>query len=143
MKTKPAYFYIQSGVIPYRIEDGVMRVLLITSQSGRRWVIPKGIVEPGLSAAVSAAKEALEEAGIEGRVDPVPMGSYKRKKWGGTCSVAVFVMAVETVFEDWAESHRRRRWLTVEEAAACVEEDALKQLIRRLPAMLAARSGDE
>ena len=65
MKTKPGYFYIQSGVLPYRVEGGVMRVLLITSQGGRRWVIPKGIVEPGLSAVVSAAKEALEEAGNE------------------------------------------------------------------------------
>ena len=92
MKTKPDYFYIQSGVLPYRVEGGVMRVLLITSQGGRRWVIPKGIVEPGLSAVVSAAKEALEEAGIDGRVDPAPMGSYKRQKWGGTCSVEVFLI---------------------------------------------------
>ena len=137
MQTKPDYFYTQSGVIPYRVEGGVMQVLLITSNSGKRWVIPKGIVEVDLSPAASAAKEALEEAGIEGRVDPVAIGSYKRQKWGGTCTVAVFLMEVETVFEDWAESYRRRQWMPLEEAVARVEEDALKQLIRRVPAVLA------
>ena len=142
MKTKPDYFYIQSGVIPYRIEDGVTRVLLITSNSGRRWVIPKGIVEADLSAAASAAKEALEEAGIEGLVHPASIGTYQRQKWGGTCSVEVFLMEVETVFEEWAESHRRRRWMTLEEAAAYVEEDDLKALLRRVPAVLAARAGN-
>lgn len=141
MKTKPDYFYSQSGVIPYRLKNGVLQVMLITSQSGQRWGIPKGIVEPGLSAVESAAKEALEEAGLEGRVDPAPLGSYKHKKWGGTCRVAVFLMAVETVFEDWAESHRRRRWMTVEAAAARVEGAALKKLLHRVPAVLAARSG--
>ena len=143
MKKKPDYFYIQSGVIPYRIEDGVVRVLLIATHSGRRWVIPKGIVEFGLTAAASAAKEALEEAGLEGPVDPAPIGSYKHRKWGGTCLVEVFLMKVETVFEDWAESYRRRQWMTIGEAAASVKDDELKQLIRRVPAVLGARSGDD
>ena len=138
MRTKPDYFYTQSGVIPYRIEDEVVHVLLITSRSGRRWGIPKGVVELDLSPAASAAQEALEEAGIDGRVYPAPMGSYTRQKWGGTCTVAVFLMEVETVYEDWAESYRRRVWMTLEEAVACVEEEALKGLIRRVPAVLAA-----
>ena len=138
MKTKPDYFYTQSGVIPYRFEGEVVQVLLITSRRGRRWVIPKGVVELDLSPAASAAQEALEEAGIEGRVHPAPMGSYTRQKWGGTCTVTVFLMEVETIFEDWAESFRQRVWMTVEEAIACVEEEALKGLIRRVPAMLAS-----
>ena len=138
MRTKPDYFYTQSGVIPYRIEDEVVHVLLITSRSGRRWGIPKGVVELDLSPVASAAQEALEEAGIDGRVYPAPMGSYTRQKWGGTCTVAVFLMEVETVYEDWAESYRRRAWMTLEEAVACVEEEALKGLIRRVPAVLAA-----
>ena len=137
MRTKPEYFYTQSGVIPYRMEGGVMRLLLITSRSGRRWVIPKGVIEPHLSPAVSAAKEALEEAGITGHVHPRSMGSYQRQKWGGTCTVEVFAMAVEGVLDEWEESYRRRQWMTVDEAAACVEERALAQLMSTMPAFIA------
>ena len=32
----------QSGVIPYRINDGKVEVLLITTRSRQGWVIPKG-----------------------------------------------------------------------------------------------------
>jgi phosphohistidine phosphatase len=64
MRNKPDYFYRQSGVIPVRKTDEGVEVLLVRSRSGRRWVIPKGIVEPCLSPAASAPKEAEEEAGV-------------------------------------------------------------------------------
>ncbi len=142
MKTKPDYFYIQSGVIAFRMRGGEMQVLLITSTGGKRWVIPKGIVEPGLSASVSAAKEAEEEAGLEGTVYPTPMGTYQCEKWGGTCTVEVFLMEVVEVWDDWPESFRRRQWMTIEEAAALVREADLKQLLRHAPAFLASLFGD-
>ncbi len=138
MRTKPDYFYIQSGVIPFRMKRGKMQVLLITTTRGNRWIIPKGIVKPGLSALVSAAKEAKEEAGLEGTVYPTPMGTYQRKKWGGTCTVEVFLMDVEQVSDEWPESFRHRQWRTIEKAAALVEEEDLKQLLRRAPAFLAS-----
>ncbi len=119
-----------------------MQVLLITSTGGKRWIIPKGIVEPGLSASISAAKEAEEEAGLEGTLYPTPMGTYQRKKWGGTCTVEVFLMDVEQVSDEWPESFRRRQWRTIEKAAGLVEEQDLKQLLRRVPAFLASLSQD-
>jgi 8-oxo-dGTP pyrophosphatase MutT (NUDIX family) len=137
MRNKPDSFYVQSGVIPFRMKRGEMQVLLVTSTGSGRWVIPKGIVEPDLSAADSAAKEAWEEAGIEGRVYPVPVGTYQRAKWGGRCTVEVFLMEVEEVWEDWPEAYRRRKWRTVDEAAALVKEKGLKRLLRRAPAVLA------
>ena len=80
-KKKPQYFYQQSGVIPYKIENNELKVLLITSRKGKKWKIPKGIVEPALSPSDSAAKEAFEEAGILGKVDKAEIGSYKYFKW--------------------------------------------------------------
>ena len=58
--------------------------LLVTSRKGTRRVLPKGVVEPDLSPAASAAKEALEEAGICGPIDHEPLGTYQYRKWGGT-----------------------------------------------------------
>ena len=61
---KPASWYRQSGVVAVRTRDGKPQVLLVTSFGGKRWVLPKGIVEKGYSPSRSAAKEAWEEAGV-------------------------------------------------------------------------------
>jgi phosphohistidine phosphatase len=63
----PNWIYTQSAILPYRLRGDDLEVLVITSRKGTRWVLPKGIVEPGMTAAASAAKEAMEEAGVEGR----------------------------------------------------------------------------
>jgi phosphohistidine phosphatase len=71
----PAWMYRQSAVIPYRRGPSGLEVLLVTSRKGTRWVLPKGVVEPDLSPAASAAKEALEEAGVRGPIDDEPLGA--------------------------------------------------------------------
>lgn len=122
--------YRQSGVIPYRIKKGRVEILLVTSRSGKRWVIPKGIVEPHLSPRRSAAKEAVEEAGIEGKLSRRPIGSYTYRKWKGLCEVEVFRMQVERQYASWQEQVRTRRWFSPAGAATRVNEKRLKQLIR-------------
>ena len=77
MKTKPDSFYQQSAVIPFRGRGNSLEILVITSRRKRRWVVPKGVKEPDLSPQDSAAKEALEEAGIEGDVFPAAIGSSR------------------------------------------------------------------
>ncbi|MBF0180994.1 MAG: NUDIX hydrolase [Magnetococcales bacterium] len=138
MSRYPDYYYNQSAVIPVRGSGQELRILLITSRSGKRWVIPKGIIEPDLSPAESAAKEAMEEAGIAGEVRPEPIGRYQYDKWGGTCEARVFVMRVDEVREQWLESFRKRGWFTLEEALRRVQEDDLKKIMRRLPEFLSA-----
>jgi len=129
--------YNQSGVIPYRIENGDIEVLLITSASGKRWVIPKGIIEPALSPAASAAQEAWEEAGLKGEVIEPAIGRYAYFKWGGECRVEVFLMAVSQVLDSWPEADvRKRQWINIEEAANWVDEKDLKQLITSLPELI-------
>lgn len=44
------------------------RILLISTQDGRRWQLPKGHIEPGESAAQAAVREVQEETGVTGRV---------------------------------------------------------------------------
>lgn len=124
----PEHYYDQSAVVPFRSREGTLEVLLISSRKKRRWVIPKGVKEPDLSAQESAAKEALEEAGIDGTVLPAAIGSYEYRKWNGLCSVEVFVMAVERVHEEWHESYRDREWVSLDEAAQRVQEVELKRI---------------
>jgi NUDIX domain. len=134
MKSRPYWFYRQSGVVPYRATESGINILLITSRGGRRWIIPKGVVDLGKSAEESACNEAYEEAGIRGRLDSAPIGEYQYRKWGGVCTVKVFRFEVLEVLENWPERfQRRRQWMSVEEAANAVDEPVLKRLIRKLP----------
>ena len=134
MGKKPERFYRQSAVIPYRIVGNKIEILLITTIRKGRWVIPKGIIEPGLSARESASKEAIEEAGIIGDVGEEPIGKYSYAKWGGLCRVKVYAMKVNTVFDRWPEeSVRKRRWMAVKVAADSVKEPELRRLILNLP----------
>lgn len=138
--TKPAYFYRQSGVVPFRLKNNQYEILLITTRKRRRWTIPKGIVEPGLAAAASAVKEAWEEAGIRGSLLPDLLGVYQQRKWGKDCCIDVFLFQVEAEAGVWPESgFRQRRWFPVAEVHKAVDNDDLKHLLQQLPERLSGQ----
>ena len=56
----------------YRTTAGDLEILLVRSRSGR-WTLPKGHLEARETALDAAAREAREEAGVEGDLDPVPL----------------------------------------------------------------------
>ena len=108
--------------------------MLITSSTGKRWVIPKGLIEPDMTSQDSAAKEAWEEAGLLGKVDPESIGTYEYYKSGYTCEVEVFLLKVQTVLENWPEaSKRKRQWVNITKAIKRVNEPELKLIIADLP----------
>ena len=137
LRDRPAYYYTQSSVIPYRVRDGKAEILVIASSKKHHLVVPKGIKDPGLSPRESAAKEALEEAGIEGEVAETALGSYTCEKWGATCTVTVYPMKVTRFIaeEDWEESHRGREWVSPERAAKELKQRELAPLVNKLEAM--------
>ena len=137
-RDRPAYYYTQSSVIPYRIRDGKPEILVIASSKKNHLVVPKGIQSPGLSPQESAAKEAWEEAGIEGDIAEFALGSYSCEKWGATCTVTVYAMKVTRVIpeEEWQESHRGRQWVTPEQAASQLKQEELRPLVMKLAASL-------
>jgi 8-oxo-dGTP pyrophosphatase MutT (NUDIX family) len=124
----------QVAALPWRRGEAV-EILLISSRETRRWVIPKGWPMKGLSGPKSAEREAFEEAGVEGAIADKPIGTYtyaKRARSGAiqTLSVEVFPMLVETERKNWPERNERvRRWASVDDAAAAVDEPELKQII--------------
>ena len=134
LRDRPSYYYTQSSVIPYRIKKGKPEILIISSSKKKHWVVPKGIKEPGLSPQESAAEEALEEAGVEGKVARKAIGSYVYDKWGATCTVEVFPMKVTRVIPEelWQERHRGREWVSPELAAERVRQRELAPLILSL-----------
>ena len=71
---------LQIGALAYRVRDDILEVCLITSRGGGRWIIPKGWPEPDLTHAEAAGKEAWEEAGLTGDIDPKTYASYPTSK---------------------------------------------------------------
>jgi len=129
----------QAAALPYRVRGGRVEIALVTSRSGKRWVPPKGLIDPGESARDSASRECREEAGLVGEPDAQPIGRYEYEKWGGTCVVDVFPMLVGEVYDDWPEhAFRDRCWFPAEKAANQVREKALGRLIRQLAERLAS-----
>lgn len=111
-------------------------MLLVTSRGTRRWVLPKGNIDAGMSAHAAAAQEAEEEAGVRGATCPTPIGRYRyrKTKWTGASlmvDVEVFPICVTDELAEWKESHQReRRWFPLAAAADAVNEPDLKALIR-------------
>lgn len=109
------------------------KVCLITSRRSGRWVVPKGMIDPGNTAGETALMEAWEEAGLVGVLDSEPAGTYVYAKWDCTCHVTVFRMDVTEVHDEWDEQDTRRRiWMPPREAIERVEEDGLREIIRRV-----------
>jgi len=131
----------QSGVIPFRRTGADVEVLLVTSRETGRWVIPKGGIQRGLTAAQSAEHEALEEAGVKGKIRKKPLGSYTySKRLSPAISVPaiveVFALQVNKCVKKWPEmSEREIEWVDVPTATDLVHEDGLKVLLRRLERM--------
>lgn len=125
----------QVATLPYRISDeGELEVLLLTSRGTGRFVFPKGWPEKQMKDCEAAAREASEEAGVEGRLSQVPIGQYHYfKRLGGgfvPVTVDVYPLLVEETLKKWKERRQRKRaWLRPDDAALLVDEPALVSLL--------------
>ena len=125
----------QFGALCYRLNDGKVEVLLITTRRSGRWIIPKGWPMDGQTPAGAAATEAWEEAGVTGKLSHQVLGFYAYDKgYGGDrmpCVVAVFPLKVKKIAKDFPEAkQRRRKWVSQKKAATMVEQPELRALIK-------------
>jgi len=126
---------VQYGALPWRMDGGALRILLITTRTTRRWIIPKGWPMEDRAPHEAAAQEAWEEAGVRGQAGEASVGAFhydKIKKSGAAKAVRVdvFALAVNEELPDWPEAHeRQRRWFSPAEAADAVVEPELSALI--------------
>ena len=112
--------YSQVAALPFRIKDGKVEVLLVTSRETKRWLIPKGWPMKGKKPHKAAAQEA-EEAGVKGEIKQKPLGYYDYWKRRAThfdlCRVDVYPLEVSKQLRSWrrrasgmpAGSRSRRR----------------------------------
>jgi len=97
-------------------------VLLVSRRSGPGWIIPGGKIEPEemLNPALSAIREAREEAGVIGTLGRF-LGTFENKDRGHR--TRVFVLYVQELEVDWAESGRERQWFSLSEAQSLLNSN--------------------
>src|SRR5262245_3194978 len=116
-----ARLYRQAAVIPFRIRGERVEIALITTLSGKRWVIPKGSLDDGEQSPDAAIRETEEEAGLIGVLEPKPLGRYHFTRSNERYVVDVYLMRVTMVLDHWLEAGMlRRRWIAIDKAAALV-----------------------
>lgn len=127
-------------------KGGEVEVLLLTSRTRRRWIIPKGWPIKGLKPEKSAAREAFEEAGVRGVIGAKPLGRFTYDKGldedGASivCEVTVFPLAVKRQLKTWPEIGQRETcWIAAREAAGLADGDGLKLLLEAFSTKMPAR----
>ena len=118
----------QAGAIVWRKGE----LLIVTTNAGG-WSIPKGGIDAGETTWEAAAREVLEEAGVEGEVDEKPFAVYEYGKFGGRYRVTVHLLKAKRVLDDWDEKEEReRRWITPGEIDRAVSYANVAELLKRV-----------
>ena len=125
-------FVSQSGVVPFRCGSTGLEVLLVTSRTRGRWILPKGNREEGLGLLESALKEAHEEAGVSGTPVAGLAIPYFYVKARRIHRVVIYPLLVDQVFDEWPERpERSREWLPPGEAIRRIEYVPLRRTLKR------------
>src|SRR5271165_2413808 len=66
---------VHVAAVCYRVRGGELEFLLVRTRNGH-WTFPKGRVDQDATNADAAAREAYEEAGVRGSVEPFPFICY-------------------------------------------------------------------
>jgi 8-oxo-dGTP pyrophosphatase MutT (NUDIX family) len=113
---------LQVAAVCYRRREEAIEFLLVNTNGGNKWTFPKGCTDSHLSHAQAAEREAAEEAGAFGTIDPRHFHLYIHSKgvfWhaGGVQEFVVkaFLMEVRDA-RDPEEPLRNPTWFSPLEA---------------------------
>ncbi|MDO6725646.1 NUDIX hydrolase [Cognatishimia sp. 1_MG-2023] len=126
----------QFAALVYRVKDGKIQFLLITSRRSGRWIIPKGWPMLGIRPAKGAAQEAWEEAGVVGKVSDQCQGIFSYYKRGPDeemlpCLAMVYPLRAKRLSKSFPEAgQRKRKWYSRKKAAKLVDEPELAKIIK-------------
>jgi hypothetical protein len=137
---------IQYAALPYRFTSAAaLEILLVTTRTSKRWIIPKGWPIKGLRPAKSAAREDFEEAGVIGKIGMKSVGLFAYNKSLDehgvevNCEVKVFPLLVKRQSEAWPEFEQRLvQWAEPVKAVSLIKKPGLKKLMATFAKRVAA-----
>ena len=128
----------QAGCVPFRRVGQRVEVVLVTSRFTGQWIVPKGRVEPGEEARVTALRETGEEAGLRGEVRWA-LGSFDQPRGHAVARIEAYALEVVEVLDEWPERHERKRaWFELEHALGFVDRPEVRAMLQALAELVGA-----
>ena len=113
---------LQVAAVCYRRRADALEFLLVNTNGGNKWTFPKGAPEHAMSHSHSAEREAWEEAGVRGRIQPRHFHLYLHSKgvfWKPPgvreFVVKAFLLEVEEMLSGH-EPERNPTWFSADDA---------------------------
>jgi 8-oxo-dGTP pyrophosphatase MutT (NUDIX family) len=133
---------LQVAAVCYRRRESSIEFLLVNTNGGNKWTFPKGAPEPSMSHSQAAEREAWEEAGVRGHIEPRHFHLYIHSKgvFWKTPGVREFVVkAFLMEVEHTGESHeplRHPTWFAPEEARKILAKGREVKYAREMQAVV-------
>ncbi|HEY1464663.1 MAG TPA: NUDIX domain-containing protein [Terriglobales bacterium] len=133
---------LQVAAVCYRRAGRSIEFLLVHANSGAKWTFPKGNPEHTMSHSQAAEREAMEEAGAHGTIEPKHFHLYLHSKgvfWKppGVREYAVkaFLMEIEEMLP-CQEFQRDPTWFSAEEARKILAKGREVKYAREIQAVI-------
>jgi 8-oxo-dGTP pyrophosphatase MutT (NUDIX family) len=133
---------LQVAAVCYRRVNSHAEFLLVHTNGGNKWTFPKGAPDPHLSHSQAAEREAKEEAGAIGTIEPRHFHMYVHSKgvfWqeGGVQEYAVKAYLMEIRHTRRPEEDRRDpTWFDAERARVVLAKGREVKYARELQAVI-------
>lgn len=133
---------LQVAAICYRRRGSAIEFLLVNTNGGNKWTFPKGSTDPRLSHSQTAEREAAEEAGAIGTIEPRHFHLYLHSKgvfWQprGVQELVVkaFLMEIHQMRRP-DESNRKPTWVSPDDAKRRLSKGREVKYSRELEAVI-------
>ena len=133
---------LQVAAVCYRRRGSSVEFLLVNTNGGSKWTFPKGDPDPSLSHSQAAEREAWEEAGVRGSIEPRRFHLYIHSKgvfWKSPgvqeFVVKAFLLEVEQDGKP-DEPMRNPTWCSPEEAKKVLAKGREIKYARELQAVI-------
>jgi len=115
------------AAVCYRRVGESVEFKLIRTRGGRYWTFPKGHIDAGEEPQTAAAREALEEAGVRGRIEREPFIIFPDEHRGPhgrlvELTIAAYLLHVDSE-TDTPEPGRDPTWFPPEQARQKLAEN--------------------
>jgi 8-oxo-dGTP pyrophosphatase MutT (NUDIX family) len=111
---------LQVAAVCYRKCGAAFEFLLVNTTSGNRWIFPKGATARRLSHSQAAEREALEEAGAIGAIEPQHFHLYLQPKGDiQEFVVKAFLLQVSHL-QAPQEQNRNPTWFSADDARSAL-----------------------
>ncbi|MBX3086201.1 MAG: NUDIX hydrolase [Anaerolineae bacterium] len=134
---------VSAGGVVYRRTPAGIEVLICRTSTSQKWVIPKGLIDPGERVQQTAVREVREEVGVNARIimplDPAEHYIFTRENTRIYKTVHYFLMEYVSGNEaDHDHEMELVMWVPLDQAIEMVAYDSARSVLQRAKAKLEA-----